>query len=148
MVGVAKSVITSDQVFIKAPTKLYDSFLDFYNIRYHVIHPQILGVFNNLSQKLHSLELFRTKKGIALQNLSKDLSILDYKNIYNKDKLKLEPLLKMGKLLRKSFEILPITADFESFDSQSPERAIYFIFHSMFDEALRKYAFHIVKDFP
>jgi hypothetical protein len=97
---------------------------------------------------LHSLERFKNQKGIALHNISKDLSLLDYKNIYNKDKLKVLPLLKMGQLMRKSFEILPITADFESFDSQSPERAIYFIFHTMFDEALRKFAFFIVKDFP
>lgn len=112
------------------------------------MHPQILGVFNNLTQKLRSLEKFRHQKGVCLHNISKDLSLLDYKNIYNKDKVKLMPLLKMGQLMRKSFELLPITVDFDQFDQNFPERAIFFIFHSMFDESLRKFAFFIVKEFP
>jgi hypothetical protein len=135
-------VYKSDLPLIKDPIKIVEDFEDFYDSKSLCPHPQFLGLFNNVSNKLTMLEKFKNKGGIGLYDVAKNLSSLSYKSIFNKDKEKILPLLTMGKLITKSFNILPIMADFTSFDENHPERMLYYSYYHNIDKALRKITFY------
>jgi len=141
--GLASSVFKGDLPLMRDPLKVVVyNFEDSYDSKSLLPHPQFLGLFNNLVNKLKVLERFRLKGGIGLFDAAKSLSSLSYKSIFNKDREKLLPVLTMGKLISKSFNILPIMVDFESFDSNHPERMLYFSYYHNIDKALRQITFH------
>jgi hypothetical protein len=140
--GIASVVFRGDFKLIKDPVStIVDTFEDSYDSNSLFHHPQFLGLFNNLANKLSSLLKFKNSGGIGLYNISKNLASLDYSTIYNKDKEKLIPLLTMGKLVSKSFNILPIMSSFIDFDSEQPERMFFYAYYDLIDHALRSIAF-------
>lgn len=147
--GLASSVFKGDLPIFKRPRELIvDNFEDTYDSKSLVPHPQFLGLFNNLVNKLTVLDRFKDHGGIGLYNAAKSLSAINYKTIYNKDKEKLIPVLEMGKLITKSFNILPIMMDFVSFDTKHPERMLFYCFHHNMEKAIRKIAFYWLKWYP
>lgn len=147
--GLASSVFKGDLPLMRRPVKtVVESFEDEYNSKSLLPHPQFLGLFNNLANKLKVLKRFKDHGGIGLYNAAKKLSSLNYKTIYNKDREKLIPLLTMGKLISKSFNILPIMVDFESFDSNHPERMLYYSYFHNMEKSLRKITFYWLKWYP
>jgi len=141
--GLASSVFKGDLPLLRKPVEtIVHGFEDAYDSSSLCPHPQFLGLFNNLVNKLRVLKTFKDRGGIGLYNAAKDLSALDYNTIYNKDKAKLLPILQMGKLIVKSFNILPIMSEFESFDENHPERMLFYSYYHNIDKALRQIAFY------
>jgi hypothetical protein len=147
--GIASSLFKGDLKLIKNPVRyLSDTYEDTIGSRSLLLDPRFLGVYNNLIVKVSSLKKFYQKGGVNLFNIAKDLTSLDYNTIYNKDKLKLAVLLKMGTLTRRSFRVLPIISEFHDFDStckstnqeneSHPEKLLYFAYYHLMDNAIRK----------
>lgn len=147
--GIASSLFKGDLKLIKNPVRyLSDTYEDTVGSRSLLLDPRFLGVYNNLIVKVNSLKKFYQKGGVNLFNIAKDLTSLDYNTIYNKDKLKLAVLLKMGTLTRRSFRVLPIISEFHNFDKTDisvnqdneshPEKLLYFAYFHLMDNAIRK----------
>jgi hypothetical protein len=66
-------------------------------------HPQFLGFYNYLVRKFQVLYLYDRSSDYALHDVSKHMVDFDYKKLFNKDQLQIEPLVNIGNLLRQSF---------------------------------------------
>lgn len=148
--GIASHVSSNDAALMNNLwDRLWNQFFESYKAGLSTLHPQLIGLYNLLLDRLEVLNSFDfNSNDISLYNVAKKVTSIKIDNIFNKDKEKILPLLEMGTIIKKGFRNHDIFSNEHVIRNShiDPELDYFQIITSSYEELIEEFKAEFLRD--
>jgi hypothetical protein len=148
--GIASHVSANDAALMNNLwDQLWSQFFESYKVGLSTLHPQLIGLYNLLLDRLEVLNSFNfNDNDINLYNVAKKVTSIKIDNIFNKDKEKILPLLEMGTIIKKGFHNHDIFSNEHVIKNShiDPELDYFEIITSSYEELIHEFKSEFLRD--
>jgi hypothetical protein len=149
--GIASHVSANDAALMSNLwDRLWNQFFESYKVGLSTLHPQLIGLYNLLLDRLEVLNSFNYDDNhINLYNVAKRVTSIKIENIFNKDKEKVLPLLEMGTIIKKGFHNHDIFSNehvIRNSNNMDPELDYFEIITSSYEELIHEFRSEFLRD--